>query len=248
MLSIIALHIDDKYYLFTAGSKRNQENKVENVTTEEASGSGYNHLTIKDEIATKNRSRKDYIIAIEDSAPMSEGTDPVFQMLQRLAKRTRGKMAVMDYTQNERKFENSPFETELGYRNEIANGDNNDENYDDDVVDNDDDDDGYNDEFNTGLRLGGKQKLIGQNVIKNLLGLKMSMEEERPRQRDDVRQMQDMNFEDRNNDLSPSVVYEIGGNKRSDYDDDEDEDEEGDAFSRGLPGHAPLFLFGNDKK
>ena len=170
---------------------------------------------------------------------MDEAVDPVFQSLQRLAKRTRGKMAVMDYGNNEQGFD-LPFGTKFGYRNEIANDDNN---YDDNDFGDDDYNEGYNDEF--GARLGGKQRLIGPNVIKNLLGLKFAMEEERPRQKDEVQGPDESNYEDKS-DYAPAVVFE-GKGKKIDDDGGEYADDEGenDAYSRG---HEPMFFLWNDKK
>lgn len=211
----------------------------------EGSGSGFGKSATEDDIATRNRSRKDYIIAIEDNAPMNQRIDPVFQMLQRLAKRTQGKMAIMDYSEGGREF-GLPIPSRLRYRNEIATDDSNNAN-------DDNDDDGYDDEnenydqFNAGF--GSKQRLIGSNVIQNLLGMKY--EDEKPRQRDDIRGMEGFNLEENNSDSAPAVVYEIKGNGRmNNYDDeeDDDEDQEGDAYSRGFPGHEPMFLFGDDKK
>jgi len=210
-------------------------------------GSRSDNTSFEAEISMTNRSRKDYIIAIEDNAPMSERADPVFQSLQRLAKRTRGKMAVMDYTNNERRFD-FPLGATLRYRNEIANDDDHDvDNYDDDG-DDDDDDDANNDEYNEGFRsrLGAKQRLIGTNIIKNFLGLNIPIEEERPRQKDEMQGPEELGYDDKSTDFAPSVVYEIRGNRQDDYADYPDnDDEENQIFSRG---NEPVFLFGNDKK
>ena len=211
-------------------------------------GSGSDNTSLEAGSSITNRSRKDYIIAIEDNAPMNERADPVFQSLQRLAKRTRGKMAVMDYTNNERGLD-TPLGAALRYRNEIANDDDHDvDNYDDDGDDNDDDDDdANNDEYDEGFRsrLGAKQRLIGRNIIKNFLGLNLPIEEERRRQRDEMQVTEEMGYDEKSTDLAPSVVYEIRGNRRDDYADYPDDDEENQIISRGS---EPMFLFGNDKK
>ena len=236
--------------LFAADPMMNRNSQInDTAANEKGSGSGVNSIALENGTATVNRSRKDYIIAIEDNAPMDEGVDPLFQSLQRLAKRTRGKMAVMDYASNQRGYE-LPFDTRLGFRNEIAN-DNNDEyddendNDNDEVADDQNDYNGYNEEFYS--RLGGKQRLIGANVIKNLLGLKLAMDEERPRMKDDVQRTEEISFDDKRKDFAPPVVYEIKGNERDNFADyaDDDDDDETDAYSKP---QEPIFLFGNDRK
>ena len=206
--------------------------------TEAESGSGLPKNNANDDSASTNRSRKDYIIALEDDAPMTGRFDPVFRMLKRLAKRTRGQLAVMDYTNEYRRRPR--------YMNSFRDAE---EDYDDD--DDFDRDDDRGDDDNFGFR--GKQSLIGRNIINNFLGLKkFGIEEERPRQRDDVRSFEDEIFEDREResreregrDFAPSVVYEMADEDRGD---DYDNEEDDGPFSRGFQRREPMFLFGNDE-
>ena len=68
----------------------------EDKSSVESSGSGQHILSNSNE--SHSRSRKDYIIAIENSAPQNRRHDPVFRMLKGLARRSHGQLAVMDYS------------------------------------------------------------------------------------------------------------------------------------------------------
>ncbi|XP_065070538.1 uncharacterized protein LOC135695391 [Rhopilema esculentum] len=208
-----------------------------NDTITEGSGFNTGNLTYHENYQGNNRSRKDYIVAIEDDAPMEQHYDPVFMMLKKLAKRTQGKMAVLDYSNANKRFF-SPFLSRMRYRNPLFNDD--ETNYDDDEDNSEDEEEDYN------FRPGGKQSLIGRNVINNFLGLKrMPMEEERLGPRDNVRTLEDEAMDNRGAAFAPPVVYEMEGERQDDYDDDDNDEEDDNAYSRGLFGKPPMFLFGN---
>ncbi len=186
----------------SANGSSGEEQHDQGDTSDFSSGSGHKDLG-RNTVGT-NRSRKDYIIAVEENAPMGRSYDPVFQLLKGLAKRTRGQMAVMDYAGKYRS-RYQPY----GYDEDSENEDDTSEtNYEDSESDDD-----------RPFSLAGRRGLIGKNILANFLERKLSADSERVGEREEARSYntdsEDMEDND-NDDNAPPVVYEMDNDEQED--------------------------------